>query len=151
MLIAKTMNEESLSRTGESPTKFIKEETNPSHQGFSQITLISIDNQTDLHNDSQTINMKLISFRKKVEDFLDSYITTITMSIATVYALFADDIMTLGFPKSDDVIFSSLFIICLFLFTLELTLSFVFKPGYKWSFYFWLDLIATLSLIPDLE
>ena len=36
------------------------------------------------------------------------------------------------------------------IFLLELVLSSWAKPGYLGSFYFWLDLIATLSLIPDI-
>jgi hypothetical protein len=35
-------------------------------------------------------------------------------------------------------------------FALELVLSTWAKPGYKFSFYFWLDLVATVSLIPDI-
>jgi hypothetical protein len=33
---------------------------------------------------------------------------------------------------------------------MELLLSIYAKKGYWWSFYFWLDLIATVSLIPDI-
>ena len=145
------MNDDSLSRTGESPAKIMKDENSINQQGQPQITLISTDNQSEFHNESQLNNMNIVSWKKTIEKFLDSYTTTVIMSIATVYALFGGDIMTLGFPKSDDVVFSSLFVVCLFLFTSELIVSFFFKFGYKWSFYFWLDLVATLSLIPELE
>lgn len=86
----------------------------------------------------------------KMNLFLDSTTVTIVMNVITIYALFGDDIKTLGFPKSADDVFSSLVVVCLFLFLCELVLSFLYKPNYKWSFYFWLDLIATLSLIPDI-
>lgn len=85
-----------------------------------------------------------------IEAFLDSKKVTITMSFVTIFALFADDVKTLGFVKSEDNTFSSLIVICLLLFLLELLLSFFYKPNYKWSFYFWLDLIATLSLLTDI-
>ena len=86
----------------------------------------------------------------KINSFLDSTLFSITLNIITLYALFGDDIKTLGFPKSSDDIFSSLVVFCLLLFLIELILSFLYKPGYRWSFYFWLDLVATLSLIPDI-
>ena len=42
-------------------------------------------------------------------------------------------------------------IVCFFLFTIELIAASVGKPGYWLSFFFWLDLIATLSIITDIE
>jgi class 3 adenylate cyclase len=86
----------------------------------------------------------------KIVIFLESTTVTIVMTTATIYALFGDDIKSLGFEKSSDDVFSSLVVICLLLFSIELVLSFIFKPAYRWSFYFWLDLIATLSLVPDI-
>lgn len=114
-----------------------------------QITLVSFENHSDGNLDSPTVPDS-VPIGKKVTRFLESIPVVIIMNLATIYALFGDDIKTLGFPKSADDVFSSLVVICLFLFLTELILSFIFKPDYKWSFYFWLDLIATLSLITDI-
>ena len=72
------------------------------------------------------------------------------MTTATIYALFGDDIRYAAFYKSADDVFFSLATICLFLFLLELLVSFWVKKDYRWSFYFCLDAIATVSLIPDI-
>ena len=37
------------------------------------------------------------------------------------------------------------------LFTLEIILNSVVDDDFKYSFFFWLDIIATLSLIPDID
>lgn len=112
----------------------------------------SINQMTSLQfeKESEVTSKNLEKRSDKVRVFLESKKVTITMSIVTVYALFADDIKTLGFSKSADNIFSSFVVICLVLFTFELAISFKYKDNYKWSFFFWLDLIAALSLITDI-
>ena len=72
------------------------------------------------------------------------------MTTLTIYALFGDDIRVLAFTTHEDDVFYGLSTVCLFFFLLELVLSSWAKEGYLGSFYFWLDLIATLSLIPDI-
>lgn len=111
---------------------------------LNQITAIQYEKEPDKATSMQKNNSE------KVEIFLESKKATIVMSILTIYALFADDIKTLGFPKSADSIFSSFVVICLLFFAFELILSFKFKSNYKWSFFFWLDLIACLSLVTDI-
>ena len=132
-----------------SPEKITLDDGNSISKSFNQITLI----QTEKENEGVTEDCRKISspkYSQMIEEFLESKKVTITMSIVTIYALFADDVKTLGFAKSSDDAFSSLVVICLLLFALELVLSFLYKPNYKWSFYFWLDLVATLSLITDI-
>lgn len=114
-----------------------------------QITSLQLENVSEENNENSAESNKL-PINTRVTTLLESNFMVIIMNIATIYALFGDDIKTLGFPKSADDVFSSLVVICLFLFLSELLLSFIFKPGYKWSFYFWLDLIATLSLVTDI-
>lgn len=102
-------------------------------------------------------------------DFLESNPVVTTMTLFTVYALFGDDVRMLSFHKSADAAFEGLSTLAFFLFLFELTLSCAFKDNYiQWevlrkvswrqpltwhrvasfgSFYFWLDLVATLSLI----
>lgn len=81
---------------------------------------------------------------------LDSKVFTIWMTILTIYALFGDDIRMLAFNVTADITFYSLSFVCFVFFLLELVLSSLFKPGYLNSFYFWLDLVACVSLIPDI-
>lgn len=73
-------------------------------------------------------------------------------TIFTVYALFGDDIRLAWAPVSSDITFYALSVIALILFTMELVINWVGpeKAEYRWQFYFFIDLIATLSLLPDI-
>lgn len=93
---------------------------------------------------------QIMSLRTKIFKRLDSKYFTIFMTFITIYALFGDDIRIAFFSKSSDVVFFSLASTCMFFFTFELIMLFFTKKNYKWSFYFWLDFVATLSLIPDI-
>jgi hypothetical protein len=72
------------------------------------------------------------------------------MTIVTLYALFGDDCRQLMSPKSGDEIFWSLTVIAMFLFAMELVLASFAQKDYFLGFYFWLDLIATVSLFTDI-
>lgn len=107
------------------------------------------------------------------------------MALATVYALYAEDVRVMAFPPHADSTFGVLTTVCFFLFVVEFVLYVACVPGYltkpSWdfvhetrsckndplylkcvftlltrvissgSFYFYLDLIATLSLVPDVR
>lgn len=92
------------------------------------------------------------------------------MSMITVYALFGDDFKYLissnqGSAYDTDIVFNSLTINSIFLFSLEIflqciadrreyepeTLKTTFIQRYYLSFYFWLDIISTVSLIFDIS
>ena len=81
---------------------------------------------------------------------LNSKYTTILMTTITVYALFGDDVRMAVTDKTADDVFFSLATACFALFSAEIVATFWVKPSYRWSFNFYLDLISTLSLIPDI-
>ena len=89
-------------------------------------------------------------FKDKLALFLESKWVSFTMTLVTVYALFAVDIRDLATHSQTDPIFFSFSSAAMFLFLIELLLSAFAKPDYLWSFYFWLDLVGTLSLLPDI-
>jgi hypothetical protein len=72
------------------------------------------------------------------------------MLICTIYALYVPDIYIAAYttPQSDVVILT-LTNFVLFLFFIEFAYYSFFKKDYFNSFFFWLDLISTASLIPD--
>lgn len=72
------------------------------------------------------------------------------MTLFTVYALFGDDIRLLAASKTHDDGFYAMACVCFILFTLEILLASLAKKDYFFGFYFWLDIISTLSLIPDI-
>lgn len=81
--------------------------------------------------------------------FLDHWFTVLFMTLITIYALFFDDIRILAFHKVYDDIFYGITAASVILFLIEIMLSSFAKPDYPWSFFFYLDIISTLSMIPD--
>jgi len=71
--------------------------------------------------------------------------------IMTIFALFGDDIRLAFFTKEVDVTFYNLTAICLIGFTIEITLNCLCQDNYFNSFYFYLDVISTVSLIADIK
>lgn len=81
---------------------------------------------------------------------MDHWFTTAFMTVITLYALFGDDIRAWAFTKSADEAFYILTIISMILFFIELIIASICKEDYFLGFYFWLDLISTVSLIFDI-
>lgn len=88
--------------------------------------------------------------RKCLDSFLENIVVSTIMTIITVYALFGDDIRQLAAPESADETFWTLNIAVMAAFTIEIVISCISKPGYIFGFFFWLDLISTLSLLLDI-
>lgn len=53
--------------------------------------------------------------------------------------------------KDADPYFYSGLIVSFFLFSTEIFINSLVQTDFKYSFFFWLDIIATLSLIPDIR
>lgn len=72
------------------------------------------------------------------------------MTIITIYALFFDDIRVLLFPQDADPVFYAITLFGLICFTIEIILASYAKEDYLLSFFFWLDIVSTLSMVPDI-
>ena len=73
------------------------------------------------------------------------------MSLVTFYALFFDDIKLLLLPKETDLTFDIITLIAMALYTFELVAGALAVEGYFFSFYFWVDLLSLLSMLPDVS
>ena len=73
------------------------------------------------------------------------------MTVVTFYALFMDDIRFLWLPKEADLTIDILTIVCMTLYLFELILGIVAVEKYFLSFYFWVDIISLLSMLPDIS
>jgi class 3 adenylate cyclase len=80
----------------------------------------------------------------------------------TIYVLFADDIKIMATARYVDTVFSVSYAVCFFIFIAELlfnswcksTFISIWPPrleGYALSFFWWLDVISTISLLPDIN
>ena len=81
---------------------------------------------------------------------MDSWQWGIFMAILTVYTLFADDLRVLFIPKMYDDLFFFITSVALLIFSGEILLACYCKPDYFPYFFFWLDVMATVSMIFDI-
>jgi len=72
------------------------------------------------------------------------------MALTTVFALIGDDLRLWLTMKYADPYFYAGLSISFILFTLEIFVNSCVVNDFKFSFFWWLDIIATLSLIPDI-
>ena len=101
-------------------------------------------------NQKKNILAKSSSMRlKRYERYLDNIYFNLFITLVTIYALFASDIQAAAFQAKDDNVFDILSLTSMGIFLIEIILSFVIKRQYRFSFFFWLDLISTFSLLLD--
>jgi hypothetical protein len=72
------------------------------------------------------------------------------MTIVTAYSLFFDDIRVFLLPKSVDETCFAVTFVSMMLFAIEITIATYAKDDYVFSFFFWLDIISTVTMIPDI-
>lgn len=93
--------------------------------------------------------LESLRFKLAIRKFIDHYITVVFMTIITIYALFFEDIRILSFGKEHDDIFYGITAFGIVVFLIEIILSSFAKPEYPFHFFFYLDIVSTLSMIPD--
>lgn len=94
---------------------------------------------------------KRAKWQKQIEHFLDSTPVIIFMSILTLYTLFFADIQAAWLRIEVDEASNIIQCLALVFFGSEFILNCVAKLDYFLGFFFWLDLIATVSLILDID
>jgi len=87
---------------------------------------------------------------KCVRRIADSNALMVLTMTLTVYALCGDDLRLLCTNEPADVVFNMLTVVCLSVFTFEILLYTIGRDDYFLSFFFLLDIVATLSLVLDL-
>ena len=103
----------------------------------------------EMNSDKSKKKNTSYKFKKKVAAFVDHNAFVLFMTVYTIYALWFDDIRTLAFVKSQDDIFYGITLVGIFVFAFEITLASYSKDEYPWTFFFYLDIISTVSMIPD--
>jgi len=92
-----------------------------------------------------------VPIRQTVREFMDGKLVASIMTSLTLFALFGDDFRLWFFEKTIDVYFFSFLLFALLMFLLELMINSCVQDDFKYSFFFWLDIIATISLAPDIQ
>jgi len=73
------------------------------------------------------------------------------MTLVTLYALLGDDLRIICWDRRADHVFLGITIASMLFFTIEIVLASIGKPDYFNSFFFWLDVLSTASLVTDVE
>ena len=91
------------------------------------------------------------SERKEIKKFLQSIYFQVFITVVALYSLFSDDIRMAGFDASADLAFDVVHMILILIFGVEIILNWVAIEDYPFSFYFFLDLISSLSILLDIS
>lgn len=112
------------------------------------------------HSRMSLARSKLSSMRSKRKEltktqiclgkFVDNNYFVIFMTVLTIFVLFANDIQNAWCRTNVDVPIDIMQCLMFAMFTLEIVLTAIAKEGYIFSFFFWLDVISTISLIQDI-
>lgn len=108
------------------------------------------DENKNLLEETKEINVKRPKWKIKMEKILENYFIVGMMSAITVYSLFFDDIKMLAFTVDSDVAVSSVTTFCFCMFCIEIFLASICKENYFMTFFFWLDVVSTLSMLTDI-
>lgn len=95
-------------------------------------------------------NEWLYNVRNKVRRFLSSPLFVTLSVIVTILALYCDLIRAAATPPAADPFFGAIIITCIAFLSLELLASCLFLPKYFLSFYFFIDLLAAVTLLLDI-
>ena len=88
--------------------------------------------------------------RSKLEKIVNSNFFVTFFMILTFFIMFIADIQNCLLPSDSDNIINALQTTILVLFTIEIIFTCLAKEGYINSFFFWLDLVSSLSIIQDI-
>lgn len=89
--------------------------------------------------------------RTTLRKFLDSNLFIIFMTLCTIFALFANDIQFAWCRQEVDQPFDLIDTLLIGIFSMEIILNCLARNDYIFSFFFWLDIIGTISLIQDVS
>ena len=90
-------------------------------------------------------------FKYKSQKIMQSWQLTLFMLIITVWALFGADIIIMSIDKTADPAFETVSIILFIVFMVELIINSLTQDKYFLSFFWFLDLVAALSMLLDVE
>ena len=73
------------------------------------------------------------------------------MALVTLFAIVGDDLRIWLTMKNADFYFDFCLLVSMALFCAEIIINSIVTDGFKYSFFFWLDIIATITIITDIN
>ena len=105
--------------------------------------------QDSIENFDLSLKPNKPRWKARCETFLESYPFVIFIAVVTVYSLFFDDSREVACSLDYDDIFFSFTCASFGIFTIEIIFGSICREEYFLTFFFWLDIIATASMITD--
>ncbi|EAR85238.3 adenylate/guanylate cyclase domain protein (macronuclear) [Tetrahymena thermophila SB210] len=87
----------------------------------------------------------------KLAELHDSIYFQLILAIFTIYALFGDDIRVAATTKGADPYFDAITITCISAFAFQIIIQSISYPQYRYSFFFWLDIVSTSTMLLDIQ
>ncbi|CAK82558.1 unnamed protein product (macronuclear) [Paramecium tetraurelia] len=116
----------------------------------------NIQEQQELSEQSSDEELDVFHYQEEKEKYpmlnrlLENVISQLLVNLLTLYALYGDDIRIICFDKRADSTFDGITIFCIIIFSTEIVITSIVRQGYFNSFFFWLDIISTVSQILDI-
>ena len=101
-------------------------------------------------DESRENKSKRPKWKLRIQKILDNYVVVTIMSLVTIYSLFFDDIRMLTTYLETDYICYDVTAAAFSLFATEIILGSICKENYFLTFFFWLDVVSTLSMLTDI-
>lgn len=112
--------------------------------------VLAQDMDVPLSRVSSMVSENLVQYSRRCEKYLDGKVWMALSVIATITSLLAYDFTMAFLPKSVDLSTDVILLVVFAFFFVELIVASLVRSGYFLSFWFWLDFIAMVSMIPDL-
>ena len=88
--------------------------------------------------------------KSRLAAFFEHPIYIVFSSIIAIYSLFSDDLRQVSADKTTDTVFYAVTLAIFCIFAVELIISSFVVDDYFLGFYFWLDVISTVSMLLDI-
>lgn len=90
------------------------------------------------------------SLRRRIKRLSQNSLVVGGFAVITLWVLFADDLRLACMPITADEPIAIISIVCMIAFAFEIVMYTVSIENYMLSFFFWLDIVATLSMVLDI-
>ena len=89
--------------------------------------------------------------KKRIKHLLQNIYFQVFITVIALFSLFSDDIRMAAFDAAADLTFDVIHMILILIFVVEIILSWIALEDYRFSFYFFLDVISSLSILLDIS
>lgn len=90
------------------------------------------------------------SVRRWVKAMSQNTYVAVFFAVITIWVLISDDLRLACMPPSADAPMAAIAVICMVAFVFEIVMYSIGTKSYLFSFFFWLDVLATASMILDI-